>query len=292
MTTSISASLIQALRQDTGAKMMDCKHALQETQGDLEQAKDWLRKKGMASGAKKTERPASEGVVAVMARGGHGALLEVNCETDFVARTGDFQNLVREVLDAAFDQALHDIDALMGLNLTGGTTAKDKSLEIAGKLGENIVMRRLTRLAVNPGVVAAYTHSPLASAMGKIGVLVALESTADADALQDIGKKIAMHIAASAPAYISTDDVPEEDVAKERSFLVDQIQEKEPGRPEDVVAKMVEGRLRKFLEDKVLLEQKFVCDGTKTVRQYVEEESKRLGAPIAVAAFERIVLGV
>lgn len=285
---TISASQIQKLRQLTGAKMMDCKNALQEVQGDIEAAKEWLRKKGMASGAKKTERPASEGVIAVIADQSKGAVLEINCETDFVARTDDFQNFVREVLHQGFKANSKTISDVMTLSISG-ETVQEKTLGVAGKLGENIVLRRLHSLSVDQGVVVPYTHGPIVSGMGKIGVLVGLESAVSSEELMPIGKKLAMHIAACTPSYIDTPDVPAEAIEKERTFLSDQY--KEMGRPEEVIGKMVEGGIRKFVEDKVLLEQKFVCDAGKTVRQFLKEEGERLGSAIKVAGFIRLMLG-
>jgi len=279
---------IQHLRQETGAKIVDCKEALIASNGDIEEAKEWLRKKGMASGAKKTERVAAEGVVSVFAKDGFGLLLEVNCETDFVARSKGFQDFVYAMTQAAVEHQVSTIDELLELSLQS-LPIKEIMLELAGKVGENIVLRRMVTEMIEPGVVVNYTHSPLNTGLGKMGVLVALHSEVNPSDLVEVGKKLAMHIAAANPQCVSIDQADETAVQKERKFLLEQVEG--DTRPPQVIEKMIEGRLRKFLETIVLEEQDFICDSGKKVKLFLQEESARLGGTIRVAHFVRFMLG-
>jgi elongation factor Ts len=285
----ITASLVKELREKTGAGMMDCKKALTETSGDLEGAVDWLRKKGLAAAAKKAGRVAAEGLVAVATADTVGAVVEVNSETDFVARNERFQAFA----NVAARQALAgngDLDTLLQAHYpdTGRTIAEEVTHMVA-TIGENMNLRRISRIEVGSGVVASYVHNALAPNLGKIGVLVALESTGDRDRLLELGRQIAMHIAAARPEALNIEDVNSTALDRERSVLADQA--RASGKPEEIIAKMVEGRLRKYYEEVVLLEQVYVIDGENKVRKVVETVAKEIGAPIKVVGFTRFVLG-
>ncbi|MEQ9122960.1 MAG: translation elongation factor Ts [Alphaproteobacteria bacterium] len=285
---AITASLVKDLREKTGAGMMDCKKALTETDGDLEAAVDWLRAKGLAAAQKKAGRVAAEGLVAVAVDGGRGAVVELNSETDFVARNDDFQNLVETIAGLGLG-AGGDMAKLVEAKTADGKTVAEALQAAIATIGENMNLRRYATIEVGQGVVASYVHSATKPGMGRIGVLVALESTGDADKLADIGKQVAMHVAAAAPRATTRDDVDPADVEREREVLT--AQAKESGRPDNIIEKMVEGRLRKFYEESVLVEQAFVIDPDKTVGKAIEEVAKDLGAPIAVKGFVRLALG-
>jgi elongation factor Ts len=285
----ITASLVKELREKTGAGMMDCKKALTETSGDLEGAVDWLRKKGLAAAAKKAGRVAAEGLVAVATADTVGAVVEVNSETDFVARNERFQAFANE----AARQALTgngDLDTLLQAQYpeTGRTIAEEVTHMVA-TIGENMNLRRISRIEVGSGVVASYVHNALAPNLGKIGVLVGLESTGDRNRLAELGRQIAMHIAAARPEAVNIEDVDSTSLDRERSVLADQA--RASGKPEEIIAKMVEGRLRKYYEEVVLLEQVYVIDGENKVRKVVETVAKEIGAPIKIVGFTRFVLG-
>ena len=285
----ITASLVKELREKTGAGMMDCKKALTETSGDLEGAVDWLRKKGLAAAAKKAGRVAAEGLVAVATADTVGAVVEVNSETDFVARNERFQAFANE----AARQALTgngDLNTLLQAQYpeTGRTIAEEVTHMVA-TIGENMNLRRISRIEVGSGVVASYVHNALAPNLGKIGVLVGLESTGDRDRLAELGRQIAMHIAAARPEAVNIEDVDSTSLDRERNVLADQA--RASGKPEEIIAKMVEGRLRKYYEEVVLLEQVYVIDGENKVRKVVETVAKEIGAPIKVVGFTRFVLG-
>ncbi len=285
----ISASLVKELRERTGAGMMDCKKALEEAGGDIEAAGEWLRKKGLAAAAKKAGRVAAEGLVAVQTDDGAGAIVEVNSETDFVARNEGFQDFVKAVADLAL-AAEGEIEALKGSDYPGtGRTVDEELTHLIATIGENMSLRRAAALAVSPGVVASYVHNAIADGLGKIGVLVALQSEADADKLTALGKQIAMHIAATAPRALSVDDLDPATVDKERDILKEQALAS--GKPAEIVDKMVEGRLRKFYEEVVLLNQTFVIDGESKVSKVLEQAGKDLGAPVEIAGFVRFQLG-
>jgi elongation factor Ts len=285
----ITASLVKELREKTGAGMMDCKKALTETSGDLEGAVDWLRKKGLAAAAKKAGRVAAEGLVAVATADTVGAVVEVNSETDFVARNERFQAFANE----AARQVLTgngDLDTLLQAQYpeTGRTIAEEITYMVA-TIGENMNLRRISRIEVGSGVVASYVHNALAPNLGKIGVLVGLESTGDRERLAELGRQIAMHIAAARPEAVNIEDVDSTSLDRERNVLADQA--RASGKPEEIIAKMVEGRLRKYYEEVVLLEQVYVIDGENKVRKVVENFAKEIGAPIKVVGFKRFVLG-
>lgn len=285
----ITASMVKTLRESTGAGMMDCKKALAETDGDMDAAIDWLRKKGLAAAAKKAGRIASDGLVAVVATGAKGAVVEVNAETDFVARNETFQSFVRNVADVAL-AADGDAAAIMGADFPGsGRTVEEELTHNIATIGENMSFRRARTLSVENGVVASYIHSATAPGLGKIGVLVALESSGDAGKLEALGKQLAMHVAAARPEALTTDDVDPSSLERERDVLVEQA--RASGKPENIIEKMVEGRLRKFYEEVVLLEQVFVVDGETKVSKVVANAAADVGAPVALTGFARFELG-
>ena len=285
---TITAALVKELRDLTSAGMMDCKKALNETNGDLEAASDWLRKKGIAKATKKSGRVASEGLVGMATSGTTGALVEVNSETDFVARNDEFQGAVTEITGLAL-AAKGDFDALAASKMGNGSAVSDFITSLIAKIGENMSLRRTEALTVSSGVVAAYMHNSAAEGLGKIGVLVALESTGDTDALEALGKKIAMHVAATSPLALSVADLDPATVERERKILSEQALAS--GKPEAIVEKMVEGRIRKFYQESVLLDQTFVMDGERSVSKVIEDEGKALGAEIKMTGFARMALG-
>ncbi|XDZ64744.1 translation elongation factor Ts [Alphaproteobacteria bacterium LSUCC0684] len=285
---TITASLVKDLRTATGAGMMDCKKALTETNGDLDAAIDWLRKKGLSAAAKKASRVASEGLVGVSSTGTVGTLIEVNSETDFVARNEDFQGFVKTL--AGLAASANDIDELAAMDYPStGRNVGDELTDKIATIGENMALRRMVKLSVGEGAVVTYVHNAVTDGLGKIGVLVALESSASADALSALGKQLAMHVAAAAPASLSADDLDPEMVARERQILVDQAIQS--GKPADIAEKMVEGRMKKFMKEVVLLEQTFVIDGETEVSKVIENAAKEAGAPITMTGFARFNLG-
>ncbi len=284
----ITAQLVKELREKTGAGMMDCKKALAENKGDIEEASDWLRKKGLSAAAKKSGRIAAEGLVGVAAKGARGAVVEVNAETDFVARNDKFQEFVKATTEIAL-QANGDVEALKSAKMASGKSVSDELTDLVATIGENMNLRRSTTLSVGSGVVSSYMHNALTPGLGRIGVLVALESTAPVAKLQELAHKLSLHVAAANPIALSTADVPAATVERERNILTEQAQAS--GRPPEVIAKMVEGRLRKFYEESVFLEQVFVVDGETKVAKVVEQAAKEAGAPIKVAGFVRYALG-
>jgi elongation factor Ts len=285
----VTASLVKELRDKTGAGMMDCKRALGDSDGDIEAAVDWLRKKGLAAAAKKAGRVAAEGLVGVATAAKAGAVVEVNSETDFVARNELFQGLVRQIAELAV-AGNGDVDALAATGYPGtGRTVTEEISDLVGRIGENMVLRRVARLTVNNGVVASYMHNSLVPNLGKIGVLVALESTAPAETLAALGRQLAMHVAAANPAYLDRSAVPAAALEREREVLRGQAET--TGKSVEIVDKMVEGRLRKFYEDSVLLDQVYVIDGESRVGKVVEAAAKAAGTAIAVTGFVRFALG-
>jgi len=284
----ITAALVKELREKSGAGMMDCKKALSENNGDIEAAVDWLRKKGLAAAAKKAGRVAAEGLVGVAAGGNKGAMVEINAETDFVARNDQFQDFVRKTTDIAVASG-GDAEKIKTAAYPGGGTVSEKLTNLIATIGENMSYRRSVGLSVGSGVVASYVHSATAPGLGKIGVLVALESTGDKEKLAALGKQLAMHVAAANPMSLSVAELDPAAIERERGVLAEQA--KASGKPDNVIAKMVEGRLRKFYEDVVLLEQVFVVDGESRVSAVVERAGKEIGAPVKVTAFKRFALG-
>lgn len=283
----ITATLVKTLREKTGAGMMDCKKALTETNGDFENAVDWLRTKGLAAAAKKAGRVAAEGLTAVMVDGTIGAVVEVNSETDFVARNEKFQALVSGIAKLALKAS--DIEALKNAVMPSGKSVAEEIVESVATIGENISLRRLEVLKVNSGVVASYIHNLVSEGLGKISVLVALESTADESKLLALGKQIAMHIAAARPQSLTIDNLDPAIVGRERDIFSEQA--RASGKPDSIIEKMVEGRIRKFYEEAVLLEQIFVIDGETKIKDVVANAAKEFGAPVTLKAFARFELG-
>lgn len=284
----ITASLVKDLREKTGAGMMDCKKALSETDGNVEAAVDWLRKSGLAAAAKKASRVAAEGLVAVNASGNVGAAIEVNAETDFVSRNSEFQSFVSTVAGIALDKG-EDTDAILNADFGNGSTVQDTLTSLISTIGENMNLRRAQSLSVSSGVVSSYVHNATAPGLGRIAVLVALESKGDVAVLEGVGKQLAMHVAAASPRWATVDEVDQAELERERTILTDQA--KDSGKPEEIIAKMVEGRLRKFYEETVLLEQVSVIDGESKISKTLEQAGQDAGAPVTLKGFVRYVLG-
>lgn len=282
----ITASMVKELRESTGVGMMDAKKALVENDGNMEQAVDWLRTQGLAKAAKKSGRTAAEGLVAVVTDGQNGAVVEVNAETDFVARNEDFQTFVRQVADKAL--SVNTLDELKAAEIDGKTIEQTLT-DLIATIGENMAIRRMTRLSVSEGAVVGYVHSALADGLGKIGVLVALESSASEDALQTTGKQVAMHVAASNPQFLDKDAVSADVLDRERSVLKEQAIAS--GKPPEIAEKMVEGRIRKFYEEICLTEQTFIMDADKTVAEAVKSAANDAGSEIKLSDFTRVQLG-
>ena len=285
--SEIKASLVKELREKTGAGMMECKKALSETNGDLEAAIDFLRKKGMSVAEKKAGRVATQGLVGVVVSGQEGAVVELNSETDFVAKNADFQGFLGNVMTIALANK-GDLEAIKVADLNGKTVA-DTLTGLIATIGENMNLRRSAYVSVANGVVVPYIHTATVPGMGKIGVLVALESTGDAAALTEAGKKIAMHIAAANPRFLTVADVDAATIEHEKGIYAEQA--KNSGKPEAIIAKMVEGRMRKFYEEVVLTEQAFIMDPDKKVKDVVADVAKTLGTDVKLSAFVRFGLG-
>jgi len=285
----ITASLVKALRETSGAGMMDCKAALKETDGDMEAAVDWLRTKGLASAAKKSGRVAAEGLVGIVAEGTRGSVVEVNSETDFVARNEGFQAIVGGVLSLA-NGVEGDLDKLLSSTFPGSDkSVADYVTAAVGTIGENMNVRRMDTISVNKGVVVSYVHNQVVPGMGKIGVLVGLESEGDVEKLAALAKQIAMHVAATSPLATNVEELDQAIVEREKNVLA--AEARESGKPENIIEKMIEGRIRKFYQEVVLLSQTFVIDGENTVEKAVKNAEGDVGAPIKVVGFVRMELG-
>ncbi len=285
----ITAALVKDLREKTGAGMMDCKKALAETDGDMEAAVDWLRTKGLAAAAKKAGRVASEGLVGVAVGDNTGAVVEINAETDFVARNETFQEFVKTTAEIALGTG-SDLDALKAAAYPGtDRTVEEQITHLIATIGENMDIRRVSAISVSGGVIASYMHNALADGLGKIGVIVAVESEGDADQLSALGKQLAMHIAAAKPQAVSSGDLDPAAVEREKAVLSEQA--RESGKPEEIIEKMVEGRMRKFYEEVCMLDQTFVIDGESKVSEVLETTAKELGKPVSVGGFGLFVLG-
>ena len=286
---NITAGMVKELRDKTGAGMMDCKAALGETAGDLEAAVDWLRKKGLAKAAKKAGRVAAEGLIAVESSGRTAVMVEVNSETDFVARNDTFQTFAREVAKLALDTD-GSVEAIEAAHIPGGSaTVRDRLNELIATIGENMTLRRAVKMEVREGFIATYVHSAVAEGLGRIGVLVALESGGDADKLGKLGRQIAMHVAAASPLALDPESLDPAVVQRERGIHLEQA--RASGKPENVVEKMVEGRIRKFYEEAVLLKQTFVIDQETPVEKVLQNAAREIGAPVRIAGFARFALG-
>jgi len=292
--TEITAALVKALRDKSGVGMMDCKKALQENDGDMEAAVDWLRAKGLSKAAKKADRVAAEGVVALAVRpegaGMIAAVIELNAETDFVARNESFQGAARKIAAAALDVD-GDVEALRATPLDGSETVADAVTNLIATIGENMLLRRSKRFVVAEGAIGAYVHggAPGVSDLGRIGVLVAVEGAGDQEALRELGRNIALHVAATAPLSLSVNDLDPAAVDRERAIFTEQAIAS--GKPPAVAEKMVEGRIRKFYEEAVLLKQAYVRDPDMTVEQLVAKTAASLGSPVTVTGFVRLALG-
>ena len=284
----ITAASVKELRERTGAGMMDCKKALAENNGEMEASVDWLRAKGLAAAAKKAGRTAAEGLVGVAVQGTKGAVVEVNSETDFVAKNEQFQEFVRNVSQLALASG-DDVEALKSAAYPTGGTVEEKLTENIATIGENQSLRRAAVLEVNQGTVVSYVHNAAAPGMGKIGVLVALESAAAADVLSGLGKQIAMHIAAANPLALNADELDAGLIERERAIAIEKA--KESGKPENIVEKMVEGTMAKFRKENALLSQLFVIDNKTPVADVITEAGKEAGSPITLKAFKRFQLG-
>ncbi len=284
---AITAALVKELREKSGAGMMDCKNALSENGGDVDAAMDWLRSKGIAKAEKKSGRVAAEGLVGIAASGTSAAVVEVNSETDFVARNEGFQDLVRGVANTALSTD-GSVDAVAAADMNGKSVA-DTITDAIATIGENMNLRRSAKLEVGSGVVASYMHNAAGEGIGKIGVLVALESTGDADALAGIGKQVAMHIAATNPLAMKEDEVPADVAERERAVYLEEA--KESGKPQEIAEKMVVGKMKKFFKESVLLSQSFVINPDISVEQALKEAEGSVGAPIEMKGFVRLALG-
>jgi elongation factor Ts len=289
MTTmaNITAQMVKELRESTGAGMMDCKAALTETQGDMTAAQDWLRKKGLSKAAKKAGRVAAEGLIGVLVQGTKGVVVEVNSETDFVARNDLFQGLVKMIADVALGAGT-DVETIRAAKV-GSITVADAIADTIAKIGENMTLRRAASLSVGKGAIGAYVHSSVVDGLGKIGVLVALESPGKTDELASLGRMVAMHIAASNPQAIESSGLDPAVVAREKDVLADKF--KQQGKPANVIDKIVESGLKTYYKEVCLLEQIYVHDDKKTVAQALKEAEGKVGGPIKVAGFVRYALG-
>ncbi|WP_181335451.1 translation elongation factor Ts [Hyphomicrobium methylovorum] len=285
--TTITAADVKKLRDMTGAGMMDCKTALTETNGDIEAAVDWLRKKGLSKAAKKSGRIAADGLIGVVAKGRVGAVVEVNSETDFVARNEQFQTLVRDITGLAAD-AGGDLKKLLSATYPGTKNNVETHVqEMVATIGENMTVRRTSAVSVKEGVIADYIHNRVADGLGKIGVLVALESAGDEPTLFELGRQIAMHIAAASPVSLDIDAVPADVIEREKAILAEKNQGKKP----EVLEKIISGGIKAFAKENCLLEQQYIHDTSKTVAQAVKEAESRVGSAVKITGFIRYALG-
>ncbi len=284
----ITAATVKELRERTGAGMMDCKKALGETQGDMEAAIDWLRTKGLAAAAKKAGRTAAEGLVGVAVSGTRGAVVEVNSETDFVAKNEQFQEFVRTVAELALT-ASGNVEGLLAASWPAGGTVEEKLTSNIATIGENQSLRRSAVLAVDEGAIVSYVHTAAAPGLGKIGVLVALRSSGDQEKLQDLGKRLAMHIAAANPQALRGEELDPSTIERERAIATEKANES--GKPAEIVARMVDGAIAKYRKENALLSQIFVIDNKTKVEDVVAGAARDVGAPVELTAYVRFQLG-
>jgi len=287
MATNITASMVKELRDKTGAGMMDCKAALGESGGDLEAAVDWLRKKGLAKAAKKAGRVAAEGLIGVALTPSKGLVVEVNSETDFVARNDLFQGLVKMIASVALDAGA-DVGKILAARV-GDRTVADAITETIAKVGENMTLRRAAALSVGKGIIASYVHSSVADGLGRIGVIVALESAGNPDELKAFGRMVAMHVASANPQAIDASGLDAATIEREKNVLAEKF--KAQGKPANVIDKIVESGLRTFYKEVCLLDQGFIFDDKKSVAQALKESEAKAGAPIRIGGFVRFALG-
>ena len=283
--SEITSAMVKELREKTGVGMMDCKLALKENNGNIESSIDWLRTKGIAKAAKKEGRVASEGLISIENNGNVASVIEVNSETDFVARNEDFQKVVKKL--SALSLESENLDELIKKQVDErNISVKDYITEMIASIGENINLRRLSKISLkNTGIISSYIHNQVIDGMGKIGVVVALESEADKSILEDLGKKIAMHIAATNPISISIDEIPEDVLTREKNILSEEA--RASGKPEEIIEKMTEGRLKKYYQESVLLEQIFVVDGESKISDILNS----IENPVKITSFVRMGLG-
>ena len=285
----ITAGLVKELREKSGAGMMDCKKALVECEGKFEDAVDWLRKKGLSAAAKKSGREAAEGLVAIAVEGNKASIIELNAETDFVARNEKFQVLTKNVAQVALSGG-HDVEQLRAAGYPGASQNIAEAIaDHIAIIGENMNLRRVGHLHVTNGVIAAYVHNAISEGLGKIGVLVALESTGDKTKLMELGKKIAMHIAAARPESLDISSVDPAALEREKQIFADQA--RNSGKPDSIIDKMVEGRVKKYYQETVLLEQVFVMDNKTPISEVISNAAREIGAPITLKGFLRFELG-
>lgn len=286
---SITAAMVKELREKSGAGMMDCKNALAENGGDIEAAMDWLRSKGIAKAEKKSGRVAAEGLIGIAQGDNSAVVVEVNSETDFVAKNEQFQDIVKRVAKTALSTD-GSVEAVGAAGIEGGSKSVAETLTDAiATIGENMNLRRASKMEVGKGVVATYMHNAAGDGIGKLGVLVALESDGNQEALMAIGKQVAMHVAATNPLAATKDEIPADVAEREKAIFIESA--RESGKPDAIIEKMVEGRMRKFFEESVLLSQTFVIDGENTVEQALKNAEKDAGAPITLKGFVRMALG-
>lgn len=285
---AITAQMVKELREKTGVGMMDCKTALNETKGDMEAAVDWLRTKGLAKAAKKAGRVAVEGLIAISGSGDRAAIIELNSETDFVARNDQFQSLAKNVAEAAL-RTDGQVESVLKAPIAGGSTVEAAITSAVATIGENMTLRRAAVLSVDGGVVASYVHAAISPNLGKIGVLVGLKSAGDKAKLTTLGRQIAMHVAAASPLAVDADRIDPETLARERAIFKEQA--RESGKPDNIIEKMVEGRVRKFYEESTLLKQAFVIDAERTVETVLKDAAKDVGGAVTVTDFIAFRLG-
>jgi elongation factor Ts len=285
--TTITAAMVKDLRESTGAGMMDCKAALTETGGDMTAAQDWLRKKGLSKAAKKAGRVAAEGLISAVTRGTKGVVVEVNSETDFVARNEQFQGLVKMIGQVALDVG-SDIEKIKAAKV-GQVTVETAIADAIATIGENMTLRRAASLEVGKGVVSSYIHNAVIEGAGKMGVIVALESAGKADELAVLGRQLAMHVAAANPQAVEPSGLPADLVRREKDVLADKYRQQ--GKPENVIEKIVESGLKTYYKEVCLLEQAFIHDSGKSVAQALKEAEGKIGAPVKIAGFVRYALG-
>ncbi len=283
----IDASLVKKLRDKTGAGFMNCKQALVEVAGDFEKAIEWIKVKGLAAAAKKADRVAAEGLTAVCIKNNKAVAVEINSETDFVAKNEFFQNLVTKIVDAAIDYT--DIEQLKQAKLPNGQTVGEEIISNIASIGENLTIRRMESIKIDQGVIASYVHNSCAPNMGKIAVLVALESTGDQARLYEVAKSIAMHVAAAKPQALNVESLDPELIAKEKAIF--QQQTENSGKPQNIIEKMIEGRIRKFLEEIVLMEQVHMIEGNSKISEVIANLSKELSTPVKLVAYTRLEVG-
>jgi elongation factor Ts len=285
--TNITANMVKELRDKTGAGMMDCKAALSESAGNLETAVDWLRKKGLAKAAKKAGRMAADGLIGVVLKANKGVVVEVNSETDFVARNDLFQGLVKMIANVALDVGA-DVDKILAARI-GDRTIADAIAETIAKVGENMTLRRAAGLSVGKGAIASYVHNSVADGLGKIGVIVALESSGKTDELKAFGRMVAMHVASANPLAVDVSGLEAATIERERNVLAEKF--KAQGKPANVIEKIVESGLKTFYKEVCLLDQAFIFDDKKSVAQAMKESEAKAAAPIRIAGFVRYALG-